>query len=398
LPHERNNGVSRVVVVETHGHGGITQYSHDLCESLSRAGRDVTLVTTFGFEFRKRHAGYKVKRILSAMRPGGGGVLGRAANLLRHLYNFFALTAFLVPLRDCVIHYQWHLSRFFVAHLMLVRLFQGNLAYTAHNAFSHNDGPMWHGYFGKVYGIVDRVITLTQYTKGEILSRLPGLEGKISVVPLGNSGSLVKGCEERIFGGCSVVLFFGLIRKYKGLEVLLDAFNTVAEKCPAARLVVAGSITEKGMALRDYEGILRPDARSRTMFVTRYINAGDIPLYFRSADVVALPYVTASQSGVTQLAFSFGKPVVASRVGGLPEQVDDGKSGYLVRPGDPAELAEAVLKLLNDPAKAAAMGAYAKRVSDTRFGWDNIARQTIGVYEAGAGKSASRFQAENKAA
>lgn len=385
-------------MVETHGHGGITQYSRDLCESLSRAGRDVTLVTTSDFEFREKPAGCKVRRILSAMRPSGGGISGRAANLLRHMYNFAALTACLVPVRNSVIHYQWHLSRFFVAHLMLVRLFQRNVVYTAHNAFSHNDGPMWHSYFGKVYGMVDRVITLTEYTKGEILSLLPGLDGKISVVPLGNSDRLVKDCEERVFEGYRVVLFFGLIRKYKGLEVLLEAFNTVAEKCPGARLVVAGSITEKGMALQDYEGILRPDARSRTMFVTGYINTDDIPLYFRSSDVVALPYITASQSGVTQLAFSFGKPVVASRVGGLPEQVDDGESGYLVRPGDPVELADAVLKLVNDPEKAAAMGACAKRVSDTRFGWDNVARQTICVYEASAGRSASRSQAEIKTA
>ena len=100
----------------------------------------------------------------------------------------------------------------------------------------------------------------------------------------------------------------------------------------------------------------------------------------RIAVVVALPYRSASQSGAIQVAYTFARPVVASRVGGLPEVVDDGKSGLLVEPDSPDELARALKTILGTPGRAEEMGAYARTLSHERFSWENAARDILEVY------------------
>ena len=99
------------------------------------------------------------------------------------------------------------------------------------------------------------------------------------------------------------------------------------------------------------------------------------------ATVVTYPYLTSTQSGALQVAYTFGRPVIATKVGGLPEAVEDGKSGLLVSAAAPDELAQAILKLIKDPGLAAQMGMYAKHLSDTKFSWDSIALKILGIYQ-----------------
>ncbi len=103
-------------------------------------------------------------------------------------------------------------------------------------------------------------------------------------------------------------------------------------------------------------------------------------MLFRQASVVVLPYIDASQSGVIPVAYTFAKPVVATTVGGLPEMVDDGCTGYLVPPRDSDALADAVVHLLQHPTLRHALGANAKRKAETEWAPDVIAEQTLQVY------------------
>jgi glycosyltransferase involved in cell wall biosynthesis len=107
-----------------------------------------------------------------------------------------------------------------------------------------------------------------------------------------------------------------------------------------------------------------------------------VPYYFAAADVVALPYVRIYQSGVLHLAYTFGRPVVATRVGGLTEDIKDGKSGVLVPPGDENALATALEEMLADPERLAAMGEHARMLAETVYSWDAIARRTLDFYES----------------
>jgi glycosyltransferase involved in cell wall biosynthesis len=175
--------------------------------------------------------------------------------------------------------------------------------------------------------------------------------------------------------GRPVALFFGGLRPSKGLDDLLDAFAMVLQELPAA-LVIAGAP----------QGIDGADliARSRRLGIdesvtvdARYLPLEEVGPVLRTADVVVLPYRTASASGALQAAYAFGRPVIGTDAGALPEAIEPGVTGLVVPVGRPDLLARAMIKLLSDPAEAGRMGAAAQRVAEDRFSWRPIARTVL---------------------
>ena len=148
-----------------------------------------------------------------------------------------------------------------------------------------------------------------------------------------------------------VVLFFGFVRAYKGLHVLLDALPAALEQVPALRLVVAGEFYDDPAR---YQRLIRQHGLAEHVTVhDRYIPSEAVPRYFGAADVVAQPYVSATQSGVAQIAFHFDTPLILTDVGGLAEVVPHEKAGLVVPPEDPAALARALARYFTDDLKAA---------------------------------------------
>lgn len=139
-----------------------------------------------------------------------------------------------------------------------------------------------------------------------------------------------------------LLLCFGAVRPYKGVDVALRALAAVSPKL-RVRLVVAGRFWEdvdRYHALADELGL-----GDRVELRDRYVPNDEAALLFSAADAVVLPYRSASQSGVAQLAFAYGRPVIATRVGGLPAAVRDGRDGILCAPEDPVALARAIERL-----------------------------------------------------
>ncbi|MEO0558035.1 MAG: glycosyltransferase [Bacteroidota bacterium] len=161
-------------------------------------------------------------------------------------------------------------------------------------------------------------------------------------------------------------LFFGFIRRYKGLHVLLDAMPSVVDRQPDARLVVAGEFYADEDEIRAQAVPLGDAVR----LDTDYIPDDRVALYFSAADAVVQPYVTATQSGVAQIAFHFGRPVITTDVGGLAEIVPDGEAGLVVPPEAPAELANAMVRFIEeDLGDALAEGVQRERV---KYSWDRL--------------------------
>lgn len=163
------------------------------------------------------------------------------------------------------------------------------------------------------------------------------------------------------------VLCFGRIEPYKGIDVLFDAVPLVRAEFPAARFTVAGRGASDSQR-----------TRARALGVEcddRWIDDAEIPRFFRAADVVVLPYVSATQSGVIPIAAAFARPVVASDVGGLAEQLGGGHLGLVVPPGDPHALASALLRLLRDPALSTRLGGMLRAHYDTERSWSRAARE-----------------------
>jgi len=141
--------------------------------------------------------------------------------------------------------------------------------------------------------------------------------------------------------GRRVLLFFGFVRPYKGLEYLIQALAQVRTQIDA-HLLVVGEIWGSPAYYQRYAAEF--GVTDAITFVNRYVPNEELQPIFAAADVVVLPYVSATQSAVVQLAFGFGKPVITTNVGGLPEVVQDGVNGLLVPPQDPVALAEAIIR------------------------------------------------------
>jgi D-inositol-3-phosphate glycosyltransferase len=165
-----------------------------------------------------------------------------------------------------------------------------------------------------------------------------------------------------------VLLFFGFIRRYKGLQVLLEALPQVLARLPGARLVVAGEFYDDEAPYRDL--IRRHALTDRVLLHTDYIPNDAVARYFSAADVVVQPYLSATQSGVAKVAFQFDQPLIVTDVGGLPEVVPDGEAGLVVPPGDPAALADAVVRFFAEGLRPRLVAGV--RREKQHYSWDRL--------------------------
>ena len=141
------------------------------------------------------------------------------------------------------------------------------------------------------------------------------------------------------------VLFFGFIRAYKGLDLLLETFADTRLRDAGVKLLVAGEFY--GDPEPYLKQIKELQIEDNVVLCTDFIPDSEVNRYFSAADIVAQPYKTATQSGVTQIAFHFEKPMLVTNVGGLPEIVPDGKIGYVVEP-NAQQIADALLRFFNE--------------------------------------------------
>lgn len=165
-----------------------------------------------------------------------------------------------------------------------------------------------------------------------------------------------------------IVLFFGFIRAYKGLDLLLEALA----QTPEAHALVAGECYENW---QPYQAVI--DAKglaNRVHLFTDFIPAGQVAAFFGAADLVVQPYRSATQSGISQIAYHFDKPMVVTNVGGLPEIVTDGVSGYVVEP-EPNAIAAAIRDFF-DHRRAAELQAGVQQEKQ-RFSWARLAQALL---------------------
>jgi glycosyltransferase involved in cell wall biosynthesis len=185
---------------------------------------------------------------------------------------------------------------------------------------------------------------------------------------------LYRGWARAVVPECRpTVLFFGRLSPYKGLEVLYQAAPSIVEKVPNVRFVVAGQPIP-GYALPT------PPAGCPVEVLNRYISNAELAQLFQQASVVVCPYVDATQSGVIMTAYAFDMPVVATRVGGLPEYVHDGQTGLLVPERDAGALAAALVSVLTTPALREHLVDGIRVARTTEFDWSRAARETVDVY------------------
>jgi glycosyltransferase involved in cell wall biosynthesis len=212
----------------------------------------------------------------------------------------------------------------------------------ADNIIPHENSAMDSFLSGYFIRQVRGCFCMTREVEAQALKLLPGIPTEVRPHPVYDhfAEPVDRALARQKFGYSNdqkVLLFFGLIRPYKGLDVLIEAFAKLDD---SYRLIIAGETyagrTELQRQLENHRG------KDRILWIDKYIDDQDVPELFAVADVVVLPYRSATQSGITAMAFHFGIPVIATNVGGLAETIEHGRNGLIVSAPDAGELASSI--------------------------------------------------------
>lgn len=360
--------------------GAIPLYSYMFCEAVFNEGVDVVYLL-------EKNPLYKLHRYNPAF--GIFPIFKLEEGYLKKIYKLYS---FVKNYKPDVLHFQWTFSpRMDWIFSYLFPYLKFDVVYTVHNIIPHEPAIGEKFALKKIYQKVGKLHVHSQQNKKELVERFKIRPEKIWVIPHGNFNlhrdyfGAVSRTEARKRMGLKAeekaILFFGAIRKYKGLEYLLRAFQIVQSKLPQSRLIIGGS--SEGVNIAEYYSLMEVlKIKEKTILYPYYVPDEMVSTYFMASDLVVLPYLNVTYSGMSHLAFTFGRPVVSTNVGGLPDLVEEGKNGLLVPSKDAVSLAEAIIDLLTDEKRLEEMGRYAQYVSENKYNWKNIAQELIKLYKS----------------
>ncbi len=357
-------------------------YDHALCAALARAGADVRLQTSrFGYGPVPRPEGYeRVERFYRRGRGAPGSRARFAAKLAQQVPDMLAYRG--AAAAADVVHFQWLTVQPLDVHLLP----RGRpLVLTAHDVLPREPRRGQLAAQRRLYERVDAVVVHSEHGRDRLVGALGVAPEKVDVIPHGAFEHLTRVPGERPLPAelaevrRPVVLCFGLLRPYKGIDVLLDAWRAAQ---PDAELWIVGM---PRMDVAELRAAAPPSVR----WIPRFVADDEVAALFRRADLVVLPYREIDQSGVLFTALAFGAPLVLSDVGGFPEVAAAGAAALVPR-GDPAALAAELTRLLGDPAARERLAAGARAAAAGRYSWDAVAAEHLALYErlrASAGRA-----------
>jgi D-inositol-3-phosphate glycosyltransferase len=320
----------------------------------------------------------------------------KTARVLRYYQNLISYT---LRTESRLFHILW-LNKFDLLDRTIMNLFykvnRKKLVFTAHNVntLKRDGNDTWtnKATLRAMYSILDHIFVHTDLAKDELVAEYRVVPSKVSVIPFGLNTYVpdthLSRAEARARLGLGesekVLLFFGQIAPYKGLDILLEAMKILFSQQQPCRLMIAGRVKNGS---EPYWQTLRPylendEARPRILVNDKFIPDNDVPMLFRAADVLILPYRAIYQSGPLSLAYRFGVPVIATRVGSFERDVIPEVTGLLSQPDSPRDLArvirqyfESELYLDGDQVR--------KRIREIgleSYSWDRIGQTIAKVY------------------
>jgi glycosyltransferase involved in cell wall biosynthesis len=354
-------------------------YDRALAAALARAGAEVELLTTrFLYGAVPPPAGYRVEELFYR-RSAARGLDAPARLPFKAAEHLPDMLRFRRAADADVIHYQW---------LTIPPLDVGLLpplrprVMTAHYILPPRPNRRQVRSARRVFDAMDAVVAHSEHGAARLRDEVGLNPVKVRVIPHGAFDYLANLPEEKPLpeelegAGGPVILSFGLLRPYKGIENLLEAYRRLVVAVPSPpELWIVGNPRMDVAPLRE----LAAQADGKVRFLTRFVEDAEIPAIFRRADLLVLPYLDAEHSGVLYTGLAFGKPMVLSAVGGFPEVAEAG-AARLVPPGDTPALAAALEELVGDETARRDLAAAATHAAAGPFSWDEAARRTLDLY------------------
>ena len=241
------------------------------------------------------------------------------------------------------------------------------------------------------YRLAAHLFVHTAKMKSALIEGFGVQEARITVIPFGINNAVphtrLTSAEAKrrlgLTGSDKAILFFGNIAPYKGLEFLVTAFQNLVAEHPDYRLIIAGRPKECEKYWNEIlEKIRKDQGKGRILLRADYIPDDETEVYFKAADVLALPYRYIYQSGVLFLGYSFGLPVLAADVGSLKDEVLEGKTGYVFRPEDPTDLMKSIQSYFSSPLykDLSLRRDEIREYAIKSHSWDLVGQLTMSVY------------------
>lgn len=353
--------------------GGISHYSGLLYRALAREN-DVTMISYKlqypKFLFKKEQKDYGN----DAFKIEGTNFLINTANP----FNWIFSAKEIKKLNPDLIIIQWWHPYFSPCYWSLCKMLKKfKKLFICHNVFPHERFPLDRFLTKHVLAKGDYFIVHSKQDEEDLKSIKKNAKYKRNVLPTYNAfkiRNLTKTEGRQILGihkEEKVLLFFGFVREYKGLKYLLGALPKVTNELENIKLLVVGDFDgdkEKYISLIDELGM-----ESHVEIYDGYIPDLEVEKFFAASDLIVLPYISATQSAVVQVAYGFERPVVVTNVGGLPEVVRDGETGYVVEPADSEAIADAIVRFFKENNAEHFKMAIEKEAD--RYSWNRMAEK-----------------------
>lgn len=294
-----------------------------------------------------------------------------------NLFNWLYTAKRIRDIKPEMVIIQWWHPYFAPCYYMLCKCIKNiKILFVCHNVFPHERFPMDRILAKAVLRQGDRYIVQSRMDAEDLQTIIKDPIFRQTVHPTYNAFRLenMSGEEARSRLGIrmdeKILLFFGFVREYKGLKYLIQAMPQIVRCIPGAILLIVGDFSGEESKKQYVEMIARKQVQDCIRIYDGYIPDREVEKFFAASDLVMLPYISATQSGIAQIAYGFEKPVVATNVGGLPDVVADGRTGYIVEPENADALADAAVDFFEKDRAAEFAGNVKKEAY--RFSWERM--------------------------
>ncbi|WP_195539299.1 glycosyltransferase family 4 protein [Eubacterium maltosivorans] len=358
------------------------KYSFSLVNALNEKECNITLV----IDQKKEPENCKVNRInLFNTDEKDISKISKLNNYYRSYKEIIKLVEFE---KYDILHIQWTifspLDFYFLNKIK--KKYKTKLIMTIHDILPFNKKIYDKFFHEKIYSLADHLIVQAENNVNRFKKIFPNNKAKISMIPHGhlmNYANIIDKKTARQYFNIDekkfVFLFFGQIKKVKGLGILLEAYSKIFKSYPNTLLVVAGSVWKD--SFEQYKKIIEKNELQKQLLLNiKYIPDEEVKYYYSSADICVLPYLDVYQSGVIQLAYAYKKPVIASDIGAFKEVVLDGETGYLSKVADDNELSQIMIKSIEEKNRLSVMGELGYKFIKNKYSWGKIAEKIISKY------------------
>jgi len=365
------------------------EYALYICKELKKAGIDISLIVpednidsgTFDFPFLP----------LSPTKAKNVSKYKKFFKYYRYLLDIYRLIR---QENYDVIHFQFFRRRRIESlYFVMLKLMRFKLAHTVHDISPLDESKLDHLFNLLVYKTSDILFVHSNSNKNSLAQQMKLDEEKIKVMPHGDfdnyipDGIISKSEARKIFGLSqeqNVILFFGAIKEYKGLDILVNSLSLACMKIINLALIIAGEAGDaetKKIVLKCKDIISKLPNEVKVVFHDKFIPVTEVAKYFIATDVVVLPYRRVTHSGIPHLAYTFARPIIATNVGDFEEIIEEGKSGFVLSSNTPDNLSEKIIQAFSDKPKLEEMGKYVRNFHATKYTWKNSAESLIPVYK-----------------